>query len=317
MESWHKHPSSLRHEKRGRKWSPQSARRDRICAKWTTRRVVGLCDGMLLQLAQRAQQNGRWHDSIRATFFVRKLTDHQFLSEHWLSAFRLPRRTNQKEDSWGEPQAIVASIVASNEQWDSEKTEKSSSNLLITLLRRSIWKVFTVCWFIGQSLFKKIWKYQEAKAAEKRMWEMNETKVKSVKRKKMKTHFTSRIWWIFVAWKAPNLQNTSRNTRCESCSGGTPSWTKKDTWQYSQSKVILFRRRQRQNSCTLSQSFLVWLERQVTQFERSVRSWWPKLTFCDCFQEKNVQRYGSRFFHDKNQTVGIKLTIVWFYLKKY
>ena len=36
-----------------------------LVQKWTTRRMVGQCDGMLLLLAQRARHDGRWHDSIR------------------------------------------------------------------------------------------------------------------------------------------------------------------------------------------------------------------------------------------------------------
>ena len=37
----------------------------RYGATWTARRMVGLCDGKLLLLAQRARQDGRWQDSIR------------------------------------------------------------------------------------------------------------------------------------------------------------------------------------------------------------------------------------------------------------
>ena len=50
-----KHPSSLRNERSGRKGRSQSERRGnyRASAKWTTCRVVGLCDGALLLLAQR------------------------------------------------------------------------------------------------------------------------------------------------------------------------------------------------------------------------------------------------------------------------
>ena len=50
----HKHPSSLRNERSGRKSSPQSEGRDsyRTTEKWCTRGVVGFCDGMLWMLAQ-------------------------------------------------------------------------------------------------------------------------------------------------------------------------------------------------------------------------------------------------------------------------
>ena len=67
MESWHKHPSLLGNEWSGRENLPQSEKRNsyRTRAKRTTRKMVGLCDGMLLLLAQRARKDGRWHDSIR------------------------------------------------------------------------------------------------------------------------------------------------------------------------------------------------------------------------------------------------------------
>ena len=53
-------PSSNRNEPSGRMSRPQSKRRNsyRTRAKRTTRRMVGLCDGMLLLLAQRARQYG-------------------------------------------------------------------------------------------------------------------------------------------------------------------------------------------------------------------------------------------------------------------
>ena len=61
----------------------------------------------------------------------------------------------------------------------------------------------------------------------------------------------------------------------------TASKTKKDTGQYSWSKALQRVRWQRQSSWTVSQSFLVWLERQVTQFQR-------KLSDChDCQKKKS------------------------------
>ena len=67
----------------------------------------------------------------------------------------------------------------------------------------------------------------------------------------------------------------SRNTRGELCSGRTTPKTKKDTQQYSQSKVTVLQRLrwQRQICWTLSQSFLVVAgEPQVTQFLRTLNS---------------------------------------------
>ena len=60
MKTWHKHTSSLRNERSGRRSRPQSERRNsyRTRAKRTTRRTVGLCDGMLLLLC--ATCTTRW-----------------------------------------------------------------------------------------------------------------------------------------------------------------------------------------------------------------------------------------------------------------
>ena len=60
METWHKHTSSLRNERSGRRSRPQSERRNnyRTRAKRTTRRTVGLCDGMFLLLC--ATCTTRW-----------------------------------------------------------------------------------------------------------------------------------------------------------------------------------------------------------------------------------------------------------------
>ena len=69
MTSWHKHSSSLRHERSGRKW-PQSERRwkkeqlSQQC-KADYQQNGGLRGGMLVLFAERASQNGRWQDSIR------------------------------------------------------------------------------------------------------------------------------------------------------------------------------------------------------------------------------------------------------------
>ena len=112
METWHKHTSSLRNERSGRRSRPQSERRNsyRTRAKRTNRRMVGLCDGMLLLLC--ATCTTRWPMTSRHSRrdMARKLTDCHFLSEHWLSFSQLPRKTSQeyislerqrwKESSW-------------------------------------------------------------------------------------------------------------------------------------------------------------------------------------------------------------------------
>ena len=62
VESRHMHPSSLRNERHTRKSERRNSHR--TSAKWTTRRMAGLCDGMLVLLAQRPRWNSRWQDSI-------------------------------------------------------------------------------------------------------------------------------------------------------------------------------------------------------------------------------------------------------------
>ena len=65
-ESWHQHPSSPRKERSDGKPSTERRNSDRTRARRTARSMVGLCDGMLLLLAQRARWDDRWQDSIRA-----------------------------------------------------------------------------------------------------------------------------------------------------------------------------------------------------------------------------------------------------------
>ena len=63
--------------------------------------------------------------------------------------------------------------------------------------------------------------------------------------------------------KNAKLANSLQKYKGESCSGKATSRTKKDTEQYSQSKALQHHRWQWQHDWTLSQSFLVWLEKQV------------------------------------------------------
>ena len=89
----------------------------------------------------------------------------------------------------------------------------------------------------------------------------------------------------------------------------TTSKTKKDTEQYSQSEVLQRHRCQRQKSWTLSQSFLAWLEKQVTQFQRTLESKCPKLPDGYNCRRKNVLNFGTELLHDKDREVGRILTI--------
>ena len=73
MESWHKHTSSLGNARSDRKSRPQNERRNscRIRATRTTRRMLGLYDGILLLLTQRARQDDRLQNSIREHIYVK------------------------------------------------------------------------------------------------------------------------------------------------------------------------------------------------------------------------------------------------------
>ena len=75
-----------------------------------------------------------------------------------------------------------------------------------------------------------------------------------------------------VTCRTPNLQKqtTTENTKGKSCSWGKTSRTKKDTEQYLESEAPHLHSRQRQNSWTPSQSFVVWPEKHVTQFQRTL-----------------------------------------------
>ena len=134
-------------------------------------------------------------------------------------------------------------------------------------------------------------------------WDVQKLRSKSAvvsqAKKDGKTVHFANLMDLSVTWRMPNLQNTFRNTRDELCSGETTMKTKKDTEQYSQSKTLQLRRWQQQSYWTLSQSFLVWLEKHVTQFQRTLRSKWPKLPDCYDCQKKNVLKIGSGFLHDR------------------
>ena len=111
---------------------------------------------------------------------------------------------------------------------------------------------------------------------------------------------------ISVTWRTPNLRNIFRNSIGETCSKReTASRTKKkDTKQYSQSKARQLLRQRQKKNWTLPQSFLLWLEKQVTHFLGTLRSRWLKVTEWYDYQ-KNEQRYGLRFLCDKTKQFGL------------
>ena len=68
MESWHKHRSSLRHERSGRKSRLPSERRKQLslsCKAGPPEERWDRAMEMLMLLADRAGQYGKWQDSIR------------------------------------------------------------------------------------------------------------------------------------------------------------------------------------------------------------------------------------------------------------
>ena len=56
-------------------------------------------------------------------------------------------------------------------------------------------------------------------------------------------------------------------------------------------------------------SKLLGMEKQVKQFQRALKSKWPKLRDRDEIRKKKVMNLGSEFIHDKGQKVGIILKI--------
>ena len=72
LDARHAFSSSLRNQRDRRKSCSTRQRRnsDSDGSEWITRTMVGLCDGMLLLLATRARQEGRWQDSMREKHVV-------------------------------------------------------------------------------------------------------------------------------------------------------------------------------------------------------------------------------------------------------
>ena len=64
-------------------------------AKRTTSRMVELCNGTQLLLAQRARSSGRWARQQSRRYMVSNVMDHQSL-RNWLSTSQLPRQTSQE-----------------------------------------------------------------------------------------------------------------------------------------------------------------------------------------------------------------------------
>ena len=180
-----------------------------------------------------------------------------------------------------------------------------------TAEKRSMWEAVTVAWCISQFLFQEAMLIPEANAAANQEWENERTflhgtqrrwdqsPTSSVKRRRTEktVHFANVMH--LCHWMNAELAERSQKYKRRVVLRETTSKTKKDTEQYSRSKVLQRLGRQRQDSSTLSRSFLVWLERQMTQFQRAHRSKWPKLPDCHDCQQKNVLKLGSGFLHGR------------------
>ena len=77
---------------------PHSERRNRhrTSAKRTTRRMVALCDGMLLILFATCMTEWPVARQQSRRDMAKSLTDHRFFLEHWLNTSKLPRWTKQE-----------------------------------------------------------------------------------------------------------------------------------------------------------------------------------------------------------------------------
>ena len=184
----------------------------------------------------------------------------------------------EKNDSRG-PQTIVTSIDTSGEQSDSENTRtcgKSEATFFGPHRWKKICGKFSPCQF----LFQKLWRYQKSKS---QIMEHNKDN-SNVGCQESKT----KVWSDPLGekrWKKSSLREFDGPLSLEerrthktppvnqgtSCAQGETSKTKKDTKQYSQSKVLQRLKWQRQTSWTPSQSFMMWLEKQVTQVQGTLK----------------------------------------------
>ena len=155
----------------------------------------------------------------------------------------LPLPCIEKDDSRGEPQAVATSIDASEEQSGQEiqaHARKWSDNIRTTSPKKGMWEAFTMAWYTRQFLFKKVWRYQKPEqpwlknGINQRQFQFgmsikwDQSQKSSVRRGRMEKQFSSQVCWTSVTWRTPNLQNNSRFTRGEMCSGRTTPKTKKE-----------------------------------------------------------------------------------------
>ena len=134
---------------------------------------------------------------------------------------------------------------------------------------------FTVAWYTSQFSIQEAVKIPEVKATEEKMKQIPDNSQRDVKKVRPKPEVVRQakkggknnslrevdgplsLEERRICKTLPETQGPSR----------APSKTKKDTGQFSQSKMLQRLRWQRRSSWTPSQSFLVWLEKQVTQFQ--------------------------------------------------
>ena len=182
---------------------------------------------------------------------------------------------------------------------------------------------------VHKSLFKKLRRNQESKPPWKnigmkwrqlqlgmsRKWDESQEIICQAKKYGKTRHFA-----IFEGPLSPEAsrpcKKPSRNTRSDFVLQRDNVTDEEGCRAIFTEQALQRLRWQWQSSWKLSQSFQVWLEKQVTQVQRALKSKWPKLPDCyDCHM-KHVLRCGSGFLHDKDQTVGMIFKTPWYLLKR-
>ena len=210
-------------------------------------------------------------------------------------------------------------LLQSTGQSDSENKGacgKWSENTRVTVPKRGRWEVLTV------ALFRNL--LPEAKAAVDKEWETSKklprsrvTRPKSpVKRRKMEKQFTSRIWWISVTWRTPNVRNTSFSYQWRVMLQGQRQGRRR-----IQSSI----HRTRRTSFTdgsgkivghyLEASWYGWRSKWRSFSVHSGQDYQSSLTVTIA-RRRMSRDMDQGCLHDKTRKVGIILTILWYLWKK-
>ena len=169
----------------------------------------------------------------------------------------------------------------------------------------------------SQSRRGKIWEWSEDNSSLGCQESKTKVKKSSIRRRSVEKHITSRFSRGLCHEKQRRPCKTpSRNTRSDFVLQRDNVTDEEGCRAIFTEQALQRLRWQWQSSWKLSQSFQVWLEKQVTQVQRALKSKWPKLPDCyDCHM-KHVLRCGSGFLHDKDQTVGMIFKTPWYLLKR-